>query len=464
MMEKSKLRLPVVCVALLVATAACSDDTADLVDNSTGGVAAVTGGMVAMTGGMADGTGGTTAETGGMAEGSGGEQSEPMSPGDIVEVAVAAGNFTKLAEALTAAGLVDALKANGPFTVFAPTDAAFAAFESENPGVLAGLSTEELTAILTYHVVPAKVMSTDLQDGQLAESLNGTLLAVDLSDGVKINGVTVSAADVAADNGVIHAVDAIIMPPGDIIEVAVGAGEFGELAGALTAAGLVETLQGEGPFTVFAPTDAAFAALSAVPSGDALTEVLLYHVLEGVAGPRDLVSGGVAQTVSGLPVIFDLADGAKVNESMITMTNVVASNGVIHVIDAVLLPPTKDIVETAIDAGVFTTLAGALTSQDLVETLQGEGPFTVFAPTDDAFAALTAVPSGDALTNVLLYHVADGAVGSGNLEAGPLEMLSGDSVTIQTSPSVLVDDAAVTTANVLTRNGVIHIIDTVLVP
>jgi len=227
---------------------------------------------------------------------------------------------------------------------------------------------------------------------------------------------------------------------------------------------------------VFAPTDDAFDAFETANPGviaglsaEELGAVLTYHVLSGIAGPLDLVDAGVALTVSGSPVLFDLSDGAKIQGggdtvATLSVTNVVASNGVIHVIDAVILPPTDDIVDTAVAAGSFPTLAGALTSQDLVDTLKGEGPFTVFAPTDDAFSMLAAVPTGDALTDVLLYHVTEGAIGAGNLSAGMVEMLSGDSVTVDLSDGVKIDEASVTTANILTKNGVIHVIDSVLVP
>jgi transforming growth factor-beta-induced protein len=407
-----------------------------------------------------------------------GDAPAPATPGDdgmmpaaepqlsnIVETAVAAGNFSSLAGALTDAGLVGALQGPGPFTVFAPTDEAFASFEAENPGVLASLSVEQLTEILTYHVIEgAAVRSVDLVDGELAPTLAGPVLAVDLGDEVKINDAVVTTADIEASNGVIHVVDRIIMPPGDIIEVATAAGNFSQLAAALGSAGLIETLQGEGPFTVFAPTDAAFQALAAVPEGDALSEVLLYHVVPGIAGPNDLVSGGAAVTASGAPVVFDLSQGARINDANISVTNVVASNGVIHVIDAVILPPDEDIVQTAIDAGVFNSLAGALTDAGLVETLQGPGPFTVFAPTDDAFAALPAVPTGDALSDVLLYHVVDGAVASGNLSSGTVQMLSGGMIQVDLSAGVRINQASVTSANILASNGIIHIVDQVLLP
>ncbi len=449
----------------------CSDDDDDMDTGADQGAAGTDGDS------MGDGDGDASGDGDGDVAGDGDGDAEPgdgdgdAEPLDIIETALAAGDFTALADALTAADLVDALQGEGPFTVFAPNDAAFEAFEEENPGVLDSLSVEELTAILTYHVISgAAVMSTDLENGQLAETLAGPVLAVDLSgDAPMINEASVVTADIEASNGVIHVIDTIILPPGDIIEVATAAGSFETLAGALTDANLVETLQGEGPFTVFAPTDAAFEALDAIPEGDALAAVLTYHVLSGIAGPLDLADGGVATTVNGAPMLFDLSEGAKVvgggeSSAMITTTNVVASNGVIHVIDAVILPPADDIVATAVAAGSFETLAGALTSQDLVETLQGDGPFTVFAPTDDAFGLLDAIPEGDALTDVLLYHVADGAVGAGNLADGEVEMLNGDSVTVDLSDGVKINDSGVSTANILTSNGVIHVIDAVLIP
>jgi transforming growth factor-beta-induced protein len=388
-------------------------------------------------------------------------------PADIIDTAVAAGSFKQLAAALTKANLVDALKGPGPFTVFAPTDAAFDALEKAKPGTVAGLTTEQLTAVLQYHVVSgAAVKAADLKNGQLVKTLTGSVAAIDLSgDKPKINGVTISTTDIVATNGVIHVIDQVLLPPGDIIEVATAAGSFGKLAEALTAAELVDDLKGEGPFTVFAPTDAAFAKLSAAPSGDALKTVLLYHVLQGTVGPVDLKEGGAANTLAGSPVLFSLTGGAKINEAVITTTNVVAKNGVIHVIDSVIVPPTDDIVETAIAAGTFTQLAAALTSADLVSALQAPGPFTVFAPTDAAFAALSAAPTGDALKNVLLYHVANGAVGSGDLKAGPVPTLLTDkTLTIDLTAGVKVNDATVTTANILTKNGIIHVVDKVLVP
>ena len=288
-------------------------------------------------GGSSSSSGGSTAQGGKTSGGTGGTTSAPK---DIVDTAVAAGSFKELAKALTAAGLVDALKGDGPFTVFAPTDAAFAAFETKNPGVLASLSKEELGDVLKYHVVAgAAVESSKLKDKQVFTTLLGSPVLVDLEGGAKIGGAKVTTADVEASNGVIHVIDQIILPPTkDIVETAVEAGSFTALAGALTAAKLVDTLKGPGPFTVFAPTDDAFEALDSVPSGDALKNVLLYHVVSGAVGSGDLTEGSVQTLLSGEKLTVKLGAKVLINESQVTSANIVAKNGVIHVIDKVLVP------------------------------------------------------------------------------------------------------------------------------
>ncbi len=268
----------------------------------------------------------------------------------IVDIAVASDDFTQLVAALQAANLVDALSGDGPFTVFAPTNAAFDAFEQDNPGVLAGLSPEELTSVLTYHVVSGSVMSTDLVNGALAETLQGGFIGVALNEGVMINDARVTTADIEASNGVIHVIDRLILPPSsDIVETAVNAGSFTKLAEALSAAELVETLQGEGPFTVFAPTDAAFEAFEEANPGvlqslttEQLTDILLYHVSSGWVGAADLSDGmRVPTQLAGAELIVDLNDGVRVNQSSVTQANIITNNGVIHVIDQILLPPTE---------------------------------------------------------------------------------------------------------------------------
>ncbi len=133
---------------------------------------------------------------------------------DIVDTAVGAGTFNTLVAAVTAAGLVDTLKGEGPFTVFAPTDEAFAALPAGTvDSLLLPENLEQLTAILTYHVVPGKVMSTDLTEGMTAATVNGADVTITLEGGAKVNGANITTADIEASNGVIHVIDAVIMPP-----------------------------------------------------------------------------------------------------------------------------------------------------------------------------------------------------------------------------------------------------------
>lgn len=302
------------------------------VDGGAGGVPTVQGGE----------GGGTSAEGG--AAGSTGTD-DP----NIIELADAAGSFTTLLAAVEAAELTAALEGDGPLTVFAPTDEAFEAFEAANPGVLASLSQEELAAILTYHVVAGEVLSTDLVSGSLVTTLNGARVAVDLTDGVMIDGAEVVQADLAASNGVIHVIDTVMLPPSsDIVETAVAAGTFTTLAGALVATGLDEALSGDGPFTVFAPTDDAFAAFEEENPGvlasltnEELTDILLYHVVSGWAGPADLSDGlEVPTLLTDATVTITIDGGVQVNDATVTTANIVTTNGVIHVIDTVLLPPS----------------------------------------------------------------------------------------------------------------------------
>ena len=312
------------------------------------------------------------------------EAADAAEPGTIVEVAVGAGSFSTLVAAVEAAGLVDTLSGEGPFTVFAPTDDAFAALPE---GVLDALllpeNQETLAAILTYHVVSGEVLSTDLTAGDVA-TVEGQSVTIGLDDGVTVNDANVVTADVQASNGVIHVIDSVLLPP-DVapaarhesdrsdeltdeeaataddmaademadgntsVDVAVGAGTFETLVAAVDAAGLVETLSGEGPFTVFAPTDDAFAAL---PEGlvdalllpeneETLVAILTYHVVPGAVLSTDLAEGDV-ETVEGQTVAVSLEDGVFVNDSEVVTADIEARNGVIHVIASVLLPPDVD--------------------------------------------------------------------------------------------------------------------------
>ena len=294
--------------------------------------------------------------------------------------------------------------------------------------------------------------------------------------------------------------DGMADDPGTIVDVAVGAGSFTTLVAAVTEAGLVDTLSGEGPFTVFAPTDDAFAAaLDALGltaeellASDDLAAILTYHVVAGEVDAATAISldGQSAETVNGASIDISVVDGnVMINNATVIGADVAASNGIIHIIDTVLLPPTDDattedamaddpgtIVDVAVGAGSFTTLVAAVAEAGLVDTLSGEGPFTVFAPTDDAFAAaldalgLTAeeLLASPELGSILAYHVVAGEVDAAtaiSLDGQSAETVNGASIDISVvDGNVMINNATVIGADVAASNGIIHIIDTVLLP
>ena len=405
---------------------------------------------------------------------------EPMP--DLVDVAVEAGSFSTLVAAVQAAGLEDALRGEGPFTVFAPSDEAFAKLPEGTVEALLEDPQGALSRILLYHVLPGKVMAADVSDGLTAETLRGAEVSFSIMEGmVKINEANIVATDIEASNGVIHVIDSVILPPADIVDVAAEAGSFNTLIAAVQAAGLEETLRSKGPFTVFAPTDEAFAKLpegtveALLADPEALANILLYHVVPGKVMAADVSDGLEAETAQGSSVRFAIhSDGAPAIEgALITATDIEAFNGVIHVIDSVILPP-KDIVDTAIEAGSFSTLIAAVQAAGLEEALRGEGPFTVFAPTDAAFAALPAgtvesllaEPQG-ALKDILLYHVLSGKVMAADVTDGlEAETLLGQMVSfaLHSGGAVTINGARITVTDIRASNGVIHVIDAVILP
>jgi transforming growth factor-beta-induced protein len=405
-------------------------------------------------------------------------------PQTIVDVAVADGRFTTLVAAVQAAGLAETLSGDGPFTVFAPTDEAFAKLPAGTvEELLKPENKQKLVDILTYHVVSGKVMAADVVNLTEAETVLGANVKIKVDgDMVFINEAQVVLTDVAASNGVIHVIDSVILPPADIVDTAVANGSFTTLAAALEAAGLVETLKGEGPFTVFAPTDEAFAKLPAgtvenllkPENKDLLVKILTYHVVAGKVKAADVVLLTEAKTVQGFPVeIKAEMDNVYIDGAQVIAADVEASNGVIHVIDSVLIP-ADDIVDTAVNDGRFTTLAAALGAADLVDTLKGEGPFTVFAPTDEAFAKLPAgtvesllLPENkQALIDILTYHVVAGKVLAADVvKLTEAVTVFGTNVTIKVDgDKVFINDAQVIITDIKAGNGVIHVIDTVLLP
>ena len=273
----------------------------------------------------------------------------------------------------------------------------------------------------------------------MVPSLLGEDLEVTIMDGnVMINGAMVTVADIVTANGVVHVIDAVMLPevfPTSVAEVVINSDDHETLEAAVIEADLAGTLSGEGSFTVFAPTDAAFAminsgvldALLADPSGS-LTDILLYHVGGDVITSGELSDGMMVPSLLGEDLEVTIVDGnVMINGAMVTVADIVTANGVVHVIDAVMLPevfPTS-VAEVVVNSDDHETLEAAVIAADLAGTLSGEGSFTVFAPTDAAFAminsgvldALLADPSGS-LTDILLYHVGGDVITSGELSDG----------------------------------------------
>ncbi|QDV89247.1 Immunogenic protein MPT70 precursor [Phycisphaerae bacterium RAS2] len=262
---------------------------------------------------------------------------------NIVETAVAAGSFKTLATALKAADLVETLSGKGPFTVLAPTDAAFAKLPA---GALDNLlkNKDQLRAVLFQHVVSGEAMSKDVVKMASIKTLLGQTVPVDASHGVRIGSATVTQPDIACSNGVIHVIDSVLLPKNDLVETARNAGSFKTLLTALDAAGLTDTLRSEGPFTVFAPTDDAFAKLpkgtldSLLKDKKKLASILTYHVVPGRVMAADVVKLKEAKTVQGQSVKIDTSSGVQVDGARVIKPDVKSDNGVIHVIDTVILP------------------------------------------------------------------------------------------------------------------------------
>ena len=280
-------------------------------------------------------------------------------PGNVVQVAQSDSRFSILVEAVQAAGLTDTLTAPGPYTVFAPTNDAFSALLGElgvtKDQLLA--NTPLLTAVLKYHVVAGQVPSSAVPLGKAINPVGGGFFKIDkvgtslvITDGRSRTSKIVQT-DIAASNGVIHAIDKVLLPADkNIVQTAIANPDFSILAEAVTAAGLVDTLNAPGPFTVFAPTNAAFASLltelgvtkaQLLANTALLTKVLTYHVVPGLVLKADVPINTPIKTVEGetftVGPTLAITD-QRGRQSNIVATDVLASNGVIHVMDKVILP------------------------------------------------------------------------------------------------------------------------------
>ncbi len=429
-----------------------------------------------------------------------GNGNEPDSDPTLVEIVANNPELSSLASALDRSGLLNTLEGDGPFTVFAPTNAAFQNFLTDNGfGSLNDVPVDVLTQVLLNHVVEGDNRSTGLSTGYVPSlstagvSGRNLSLFIDTSGGVAINGVAdVILADVVASNGVAHVVDAVIGLP-TIVDHAVGNPDFSTLVSVLPAE-FVTLLSGDGPFTLFAPDNAAFDAFEN-PNANDITNILSNHVLSGSAAFSGGLVNGYVQTLATnadgdlLNAYINTDNGVTINGgSAVQVADIVGTNGVIHAVEDVIDIPT--VVSFASADPSFNLLVTALTdprlSQDFVDILSGEGPFTVFAPSNAAFEDLlvelgvNSFEDIDASTleSVLLYHVVSGNIRSGDLtNPGDTEAttLEGDILTITlpgTDNGVNIADirdaaareGGIVSVDVQAGNGVIHVVNLVLLP
>src|SRR6056297_1452438 len=444
---------------------------------------------------------------------------------NIVSIASETPSLSILVDALTMfPDLVDALSSDGNYTVFAPTNDAFTALL----GVIGQSSLDDvpenvIERLLKYHVISsAALMSGDLTDGQMAATLlsddDEITVGINGSD-VTINGANVTTANVEASNGIIHIVDAVLVPSlelsivNTIVEPAYFNKDFSILTEAVVTADLLSTLiDSEANYTLFAPNNDAFEAagitsLEGLTAND-LVPVLTYHVLGSEVFGDGLPATGSAIPSLGGDLYLSINGNGVFLNGLTRVTTATLSgepldydNGVVHLIDRTLVPASKDIVDIAVAASEasegaeFGQLVAALTAvendettADLITILKGEGPFTVFAPTDAAFASLYAlaeVADFSALVDavgiatieaVLKYHVVGARVFSTdlpNLSSTTVTTLGGDftlnlgSLTITDTDAALElgsADAAIVDTDILATNGVIHVIDEVILP
>ena len=429
---------------------------------------------------------------------------------NIVDLAIATPFLTNLVAALGAANgdLPTVLSSDGPFTVFAPTDDAFAAFlEANNFATLGDVPVDVLTQVLLNHVVEGSNFSTDLSTGYVstlstAGAADANLnMFVNIDDGVVLNGgatnsgasVNLDFANIKATNGVVHVVDAVIRLP-NIVNHAVANPALTSLVGLLTADGntnFTDLLSDNTTdYTVFAPINSAFGAFTN-PNENDINNILSNHVVpNAVAFSSILVNSYVktaAENTDGdkLSLYINTDDGITFNGSSSVVAgnfDIVATNGVIHAVNEVIDLPT--VVTFAASDPNLSTLLRALTEltpatnfASILSTSWGtdSAPFTVFAPINQAFEAIPILPEEEALTQILLHHViglentvasdlSDGAVSSATLEGDALIFSVAESGAVSITDGAGNTDINVIAINIQAANGVVHAIDKVMIP
>jgi transforming growth factor-beta-induced protein len=414
----------------------------------------------------------------------------PTSPPSLGDLVSGDPQFSILRALVERAELLGTLSAPlADLTVFAPTDAAFAASGLTLSAVEA-LDRLAAADILLYHVLDGTFPAAGLSSGPVNAFTNLTL-CLDTTSGVRLNGgnpvsggAHVVTADVAASNGVLHVIDRVLLRP-TVQRLAAYCG-LTTLDTAVTDAGLADELAATGPFTVFGPTNAAFAALASLPTGAALEQALLYHVVAGSLGSSSIPAraDSLASNAwgNGLTLIFDTSSGVLINGGAQVMTaDLAATNGTVHVIDEVLLP--MNVLQAAEALGLSGVIGAVNAAADIpgppplsvADALAADAPYTVFAPNNAAFAAISATLAtltAEQVRDVLLYHVLNtttfpAPVRSSSLPSAAVTLgtlNAANDIPFLPGPPPTVDGAGLLVTDVNVTNGVVHVIDAVMVP
>ncbi len=418
----------------------------------------------------------------------------------IVEIAAGAPDYSTLVSILSLPELSDLLSAasdsNSELTVFAPNNTAFGnLLTALGKSSVSELPISLVREIIEYHIVGAKVLSTELTNGPVNTLLTNEFVTVDLTSGVKINSSNVIAADLEATNGVIHGIDAVLLPSfvtsalGSISETFMFDNDYTILTEALRTANLLNTVSTTQGLTLFAPSNDAFVA-AGITSLDgldaaALSPILLYHVLGAKVLSTELPADGVATTLSDNQNIYlgYLTNSVLINGlTQVTEVDIEKSNGVVHKINRTLVPPAPTVIDIAValsqaENPEFTVLVSLLTSpaySEITQAIIDSDNITVFAPTDAAFneiSATIATLTEAQISDVLLYHAVGARVFSTGLSDGQVvSMLNSQDITVNIgTDGVSLTDTTAEAANVVEvniqgSNGVIHVIDKVLIP
>lgn len=417
----------------------------------------------------------------------------PAVSNTVVDIIVNSDNHTLLEAAVIQADLAGTLSGDGPFTVFAPTDAAVTALAQTLQ-----ITAEELLAlpnladILLYHVVSGQTLSSELSDGQSITTLQGSDVLVTVNQqGVMINDAPVSTPDVMASNGVVHVIDAVLLPPAapvsTVWDVIANSEDHTILEQAILAVGLDANLANAEALTVFAPTDAAFTefmededlTIEDILGSEGLLSILLYHAVAGTYLSSDLLDEMLLTSLEGEDIYVNVLDAEVIlNESAsVVNANLLAENGVVHAIDYVLFPEMEpeatvwDIIE---DSESHNYLEAAILAAGLDGALDDDmESYTVFAPIDEAFEALAAALSVTVadlldlpnLTDILLYHVIDDDYYSDDVTDGmQLTAMNGGTLTAGVGEDFTINGVVVIMEDVEASNGVIHVLEGILLP